>query len=355
MTKSDLIDNISSKNWVKRWAGSYTFISASYWGKQYKTSLNRELGVGFDHSLFIHRKGTVAFYLLREELDYFGQTLAKQATENQSVALKWCEELKKNTDVISKIMKALYGKIISYEEYEDFLTAYDRHLPYHNAIKKTIDYFPAETLDKVLPSFKKARLYSEAVYSDTEAFFRSIVKAIAVKEDRSPEFLTCLTQEEFEKYIREAKLPKEDVLKKRYELSLLYFEDGEQTVEVDLDNNVEKYLFEKAIKGKREVKGVVAYEGVVSGKARIVPDPHKVKDFNDGDILITGMTRPEFLPLMEKASAIITDAGGILCHAAISARELKKPCIVGTQVATSIFHNEDMVKVDATKGIASIV
>ena len=67
------------------------------------------------------------------------------------------------------------------------------------------------------------------------------------------------------------------------------------------------------------------------------------------------MTRPEFIPLIRKAAAIVTDAGGILCHAAIVAREMKKPCIVGTKVATKAFKDGDLVEVDANKGVVKIL
>ena len=67
MTKN-VVKLIEKKEWVKRWAGSFTFISASYWGKQYKTSLERELGVGFDHSLFVHKKR------IRQTWQHFGKT-----------------------------------------------------------------------------------------------------------------------------------------------------------------------------------------------------------------------------------------------------------------------------------------
>ncbi|MBS3166574.1 hypothetical protein J4444_05625 [Candidatus Woesearchaeota archaeon] len=62
------------------------------------------------------------------------------------------------------------------------------------------------------------------------------------------------------------------------------------------------------------------------------------------------MTRPEYLSLINQAAAIITDAGGILSHAAISARELKKPCVIGTKNATKVLKDGDVVEVDATKG-----
>ena len=102
---------------------------------------------------------------------------------------------------------------------------------------------------------------------------------------------------------------------------------------------------------KKNLRGACAFPGKVTGTVRIIIDPRKENNFKQGDILVTGMTRPEYLPLMKKASAIITDAGGMLSHAAISARELKIPTIVGTMSATKMLKDNDIVEVDATKGV----
>lgn len=67
------------------------------------------------------------------------------------------------------------------------------------------------------------------------------------------------------------------------------------------------------------------------------------------------MTIPDFLPAMKKAAAFVTDEGGILCHAAIVARELGKPCIVGTKFATKVFKNGDFVNVDANTGVVTLL
>jgi len=67
------------------------------------------------------------------------------------------------------------------------------------------------------------------------------------------------------------------------------------------------------------------------------------------------MTHPEFLPMMRKAVAFVTDEGGITCHAAIVAREMKRPCIIGTKNATKVLKDGDMVEVDAEKGIVKIL
>ena len=74
-------------------------------------------------------------------------------------------------------------------------------------------------------------------------------------------------------------------------------------------------------------------------------------NINDGDIIVTQMTRPLFMIAINKASAIITDVGGLLCHAAIVSRELNIPCIVNTKVATKILRNGQSVVVDGAKGL----
>ncbi len=90
------------------------------------------------------------------------------------------------------------------------------------------------------------------------------------------------------------------------------------------------------------------------GKVKIIFQPEK-EEFNDGDILVTSMTRVEFMPLMRKAKAIITDEGGIACHAAIVSRELGLPCIIGTKIATKVLKDGDLVEVDMEKGIIKVL
>lgn len=104
-----------------------------------------------------------------------------------------------------------------------------------------------------------------------------------------------------------------------------------------------------------EIKGQTAYGGKIRGRVKIILSYSSDLEFKDGDILVTGMTRPEFIPLMKQASAIITDEGGIACHASIVSRELHKPCIVGTKIATQVLHDGDEVEVDADKGVVKII
>lgn len=98
------------------------------------------------------------------------------------------------------------------------------------------------------------------------------------------------------------------------------------------------------------LKGMVAFKGVAAGVVQIIKRKEDVAGFVEGNILLSPMTTPHYLPAMHKAAAFVTDEGGITCHAAIIARELKKPCLTGTKIATKIFKNGDRVVVDCDAG-----
>lgn len=106
----------------------------------------------------------------------------------------------------------------------------------------------------------------------------------------------------------------------------------------------------------REFGGTVACRGgIVTGRVSILISPSDFKNFQPGNILVVPETTPDFVPFMQSALAIITERGGITSHAAIVARELKKPCIIGTKIATQILHDGDMIEMDTEKGIIKIL
>jgi len=106
---------------------------------------------------------------------------------------------------------------------------------------------------------------------------------------------------------------------------------------------------------KNEIKGNSAYRGKVIGKVRVVFEIEDMKKIEKGEILVTSMTTPDLIAVSREFSAIVTDEGGMLCHAAIISREFKKPCIIGTKIATQVLKDGDLVEVDADKGIVKIL
>jgi phosphohistidine swiveling domain-containing protein len=105
----------------------------------------------------------------------------------------------------------------------------------------------------------------------------------------------------------------------------------------------------------KELKGTIACRGKVQGTARIINLPEDMKKMSDGDILVSVATTPSVVPAMKMAAAIITDEGGLTCHAAIVSRELGTPCIVGTKIATKVLKDGDLVEVDANSGVVKIL
>ena len=116
-------------------------------------------------------------------------------------------------------------------------------------------------------------------------------------------------------------------------------------------------LFEELVApvGITELTGQIGSKGFARGKVRIMRRKEQIGEAEEGEILVATMTTPDFVPAMRKAAAIVTDEGGIMCHAAIVARELKKPCVIGTKFATQVLHDGDLVEVDAEKGIVRIL
>jgi pyruvate, water dikinase len=102
--------------------------------------------------------------------------------------------------------------------------------------------------------------------------------------------------------------------------------------------------------GEVLVRGLGAAPGSASGAVRLLANPHDTEAFHDGEVLVAHMTTPDWVPLMRKAAAIVTDSGGMTCHAAIVSRELGIPCVAGTGDATQKLRDGEIVTVDATHG-----
>jgi pyruvate,water dikinase len=110
---------------------------------------------------------------------------------------------------------------------------------------------------------------------------------------------------------------------------------------------------EEATEEERTIitKGLGASPGMASGTVKIIMDTDELDKIGSGDILVTVMTTPDMVPAMKRANGIITDEGGVTCHAAIVSRELGIPCVVGTGEATKILKENEVVTLDGNKGL----
>lgn len=106
---------------------------------------------------------------------------------------------------------------------------------------------------------------------------------------------------------------------------------------------------------KETLTGSPASMGKHQGKVVLVMNEQDLSKVQTGNVLVTTMTKPQYILAMQRAGAFVTDSGGITCHAAIIAREMEKPCVVGTNMATKVLKDGDVVEVDANAGTVRIL
>ena len=147
----------------------------------------------------------------------------------------------------------------------------------------------------------------------------------------------------------------DELAKRRIGFGVEYYDYHKNLYAKEVD-----YFWNTYLHGGKSQDGASSVEGVVVSKSgtsksvgcvRILFDPHDLGSFQDGEILVAPMTSPEYVFVMKKASAVVTDVGGLTSHAAIVSRELGIPCIVGTKNATTVFKDGDSVEVDTECGV----
>ncbi len=145
---------------------------------------------------------------------------------------------------------------------------------------------------------------------------------------------------------------RESILRRREHLLMVFTEQGDTFIPPqEIDAFYRTYVYEEEVTNTDHVNGQSAFLGKVLGTVKILHDASEVLKVQHGDILVATTTNPDLLPAMYRASAFVTDSGGITSHAAIVAREMKKPCVIGTKFATKVFHDGDRVEVDADHGV----
>ena len=258
-------------------------------------------------------------------------------------------------DIDKKITEILKIRENNDKEYEDVLKKYNfskRGLALARAVRNNV-YMHTNTAER----------------SD-ELLFRgrqTLIKEIARRTNISIGNLMMLSSEEIETITRNGKAISnmDSIIKERSEVfCVIWIKEkieilsGKKALEIYnfFRKNVknEEFLV-KETSNNIQIKGAIANKGKVIGKVKILLDYKDIGKVEAGDIIVTPMTTPDFVAAMEKSSGVITDAGGITCHAAILTREFNVPCIVGTNNATDILEDGQLVELDAYKGIVNII
>ncbi|HEY4512801.1 MAG TPA: PEP-utilizing enzyme [Candidatus Paceibacterota bacterium] len=353
---NDFLNKIKAVSWQHYLSRPFNLFETSVWNKWYDSEeIKNLLGIRLIKGFFIeYPRGMIRHYREKVALDRMfdhinriaadpvlcQKILDQGATRNKNV--KKLISAKSNLDLEQAlklcIEVALTGTIFPYFVGDVLLEKYGREsLLSKKAIAlRSTSYYPQIFSELLIPAAKK----------DLK------------KQTIDSEMLPYILIEE----ILENNISKEEIEARKksadFGSTFLYLSENESKIVVYTKNPKEylSWVEPSFLDVKNEIKGVTGNPGKAKGKVRLVLSDNAANVMiENGEILVAVSTNPSLIPIMKKATAIITDEGGMLCHAAIMSRELGIPCIIGTKIATQAFKTGDMVEVDAENGIIRII
>lgn len=261
-----------------------------------------------------------------------------------------CEDFKK--EIRKTIKKKNIEKIINKISWR----ARNINKQREDAIKK---YKMSDKITYLLDTFDKYTYFhdlrKEMQVRTTYAAYL-LMTEVARRRKLDKNDLEWLMHEDVKEILRGKPMDKQEVEKRKKAICVIVNERGLKLYSGEEAIKIKNKEIEENTKQISEFKGTGVCKGKIISKVKVcngaVEALRKVKK---GDILVCGMTLPDYVPAMKLAKAIITDEGGITCHAAIISRELGKPCIVGTKIATRVLKDGDAVEVDANRGVVKIL
>jgi phosphoenolpyruvate synthase/pyruvate phosphate dikinase len=354
------IENLKkNSDWIKMWSGKCCINSCTQMGEEWTRTI-RISGQPIYRSpiIFIIKNGITDCWATQRDKDDLGKRLIMQVKKNSRKIKTLADSLVSCAEKVLTYIEKNSSKNLDFKGYNKFWEILNEYYLPHISVKYTSDYLSADELKKYLAVLQKARVSAEPVFKAQENFMEIIAGQISKKTKLKKEFILSTTKEEIRRYFEIKKMPKISELIKRHKQTALIYKLGKY----QLYSGVEVKIIEQQLivkKDNKMISGFVAHKGnkkIVRGRVRIVLHPANYKgDFEKEDILVTGMTRPEFMPFLKKAAAIITDSGGVLSHAAIISREMKKLCIVGTKVATKFLKDGDLVEINPKNGTIKVI
>lgn len=342
--------------WTKYWTTPYALTNCFMFGQQYTKSCWDELGIGFSEVNFIIEKRVATVFRIEKEQAAFNEKLGELFQQDTFQAKLIIKKAIKIQESLYDLFKA--KSIYNHSFFNKFNKLYNGYSPYYLAIMWAANALDKEKDADLLKFLESARKATEKFYGFSEKFLNRYYSYIKKKtKSKESNVYTALTDEELATYLKSGILPREDLLRKRYKFSLVSSRKGKSEVYTGIKAKQiikGKQLEEIKLKQVKSFKGQIAHKGRHQGIVRIVLNNREAGKLKKGEVLVTAMTRPEWISGIKKSGAIITEVGGVLCHAAIISRELKIPCVIGTKIATKVLKRGDMVEVDANRGIVKL-
>lgn len=341
---------VNSQNYEKLFSRDFSLASTEAWVRGESTNpkeWTKEKQPYLPYIITERSDDTVHFYYNLQGVEWVQDLLVKIAHEDTTF-LKKIE-----TIVLEKLkfIRPIYEKgiILDSAQLKRFIKELEEGYPWFEAMWWFCQMDKSKLAGLKLENIQKVRALTDALCNGSDTVIRkSLLKLYPYLGDLS----SVLHTEE----ILTEKIPSKEKLEERYRG--YFFGNGRLFTNVTKPMLAAKLginFIEENFEKSNLLKGEIAQKGIVRGRVKRVMGHRQIKEIKMGEILVSPMTTPDFLPAMKKAAAIVTDEGGVVCHAAIVARELKKPCIVGTKFATQLLKDGDFVEVDANIGEVRIL
>ncbi len=278
-------------------------------------------GFSFSDILIYRSKDNADFYFLDKEVEELENFLSK------NIDAKW---IKAGAERYLLLAKELERDMASGRKniYKKNATMWPLNMTVFNIPHLVIDHKVRIKDDAVSEFCEYARVETEDIFNEVDRYYKKnkiapVPKFIKGYKDGVKEFIIFGNEFIYDKKVLDD-----------FKRELAKLKDEIQT---------------------KEIKGYVASKGKASGVVKIVLTEKDLGKVEEGDVMVATNTNPSYMTAIKKVSAIVTDEGGLLCHAAIVSRELNIPCVIGTKNATAILKDGNLVEVDANNGIVKKV
>ncbi len=328
--------------------------------------MKKIIGAGWGKQIFVMKDNT-AYWLrnpkeIKNNYKIHAKNIENKSEDKFNSLIEKCLYFNENTDKYIKEIKetkdlSFFSNIDKFLSYFKDVLMYTTCLPYFLLESTKSKQLSKFRKNKIIESMEKVRRSSHYM-SFQDVFLTRLSQYLQIQKGLSKEEVLNISYREVLLIARGKKFV-DNNLSNRNKLAVIWFDKNADNDFISYDEEVFNYFvnnyLDLSLAHSDEIKGNIANKGFSIGTAVIVNSINDLSKVKDGNIIISRNTNPSIMPALIKCSAIVTDEGGIACHAAIVSRELNKPCIIGTKFATRIICDGDEVEVDANKGVVRII
>lgn len=345
----------------------FSLCTADFWHGLLADSFKKEFGIGINKQIMRFNGRALEAYREIDEAEKVRDYILAKGLNHSIFSRETVERFRVNINntlsLIKKVKEAdLQTMINNFPESVRLFKSFYPYVALSNFLpsrwRDTLFSMYPEQAEQIADRWYEARTFSEGKFEMIDYYWRQLISKLLEKHDLDKGFCNFVRFSELNKMINSQTLVDIEELKTRKKGYILYQNNLMVAKDFPEFLNENNFIYND-LNLKKDIsifKGQIASPGaIIRGQVQIILNINEVNIFKKGNILVTSMTVPDFLPAMKKARAIVTDEGGITCHAAIVSRELRIPCIIGTKIATKVLLDGDVVEVDAGKGVVKII